>query len=184
MQVEDLPLEGLKLITLNVYGDSRGFFVERFNKRAFAENGLPHEFVQDNHSRSAPGVIRGLHFQVDPFQGKLVGVTKGHILDVVVDIRKNSKTFGQYFAEELTAENGKLLWIPAGFAHGFCVLGEDRADVMYKVDCFYAPEKEFGIMYNDPKLNIPWPVEKPIISARDQGLLSFDEAIAKVPLDL
>lgn len=180
MHVEDIGLPGLKLVQLEVFGDQRGFFVERFNKEKFAEYGLPTEFVQDNHSRSRPGVIRGLHCQLNPFQGKLVGVTNGIIWDVAVDLRRDSKTFGQYFGAELSSENGHLLWIPSGFAHGFCVLGKEPADVMYKVDCLYNPEKELGIMWNDPTVNVDWPTNSPIISERDKHLLDFHTVVDRV----
>jgi dTDP-4-dehydrorhamnose 3,5-epimerase len=173
MKVTPTPLEGVKLVELKVWGDARGFFVERFNENTYRENGLPTRFAQDNHSRSAPGVLRGLHYQFGPAQGKLVGVARGKIWDVAVDIRADSPTFGQHFACELSDTNGVLLWIPAGFAHGFCVLGEEPADVIYKVDQPYNPKNEGGIMWNDPKLGIPWPIKDPTISARDQALQSF-----------
>lgn len=175
MHIETLPLEGLKLITLQVHGDARGFFVERFNGERFAEAGLPTDFVQDNHSRSAPGILRGLHYQHQPAQGKLVGVIRGRIWDVAVDIRAASPTFGQHVAVELSDMNGKLLWMPAGFAHGFCVLGDEPADVVYKVTANYNPAGEGGIRYDDPQLAVPWPIESPQISARDTNQPSFAE---------
>jgi dTDP-4-dehydrorhamnose 3,5-epimerase len=175
MKVQDVGLEGVKLVELVVHGDERGFFTERFNEKSFTALGLPVHFKQDNHSRSAPGVVRGLHYQTDPWQGKLVGCVNGKIWDVVVDIRPNSPTFGQHFGVELSDLNGKLLWIPAGFAHGFCVLGEKPADVLYKVDQIYNPEKEGGIQWNDPDLKIPWPLANPVVSNRDKGLQSFSE---------
>lgn len=170
MDVHDGPLAGLKIVKLKVHGDERGFFVERFNRRGFRQHDLPTEFVQDNHSRSAPGVLRGLHYQSDPGQGKLIGVTRGRIWDVVVDIRKNSLTYGQYFALELSDLNATMLWVPGGFAHGFCVLGDQGADVLYKVDQFYDTEKEGGIIWNDPDIGIPWPINSPVISNRDRDL--------------
>lgn len=175
MKITALHLEGLKLVELMLHGDSRGFFVERFREDRFKEAGIPTRFVQDNHSRSAPGVLRGLHYQVDPAQGKLVGVTRGKIWDVAVDIRKSSPTFGRWFGTELSDMNGKLLWIPAGFAHGFCVLGDEPADVVYKVDGLYNTKTEGGILWNDPDIGIEWPMgpTAPAISARDQGLQSF-----------
>lgn len=173
MKMIPLELEGLKLIELNIFGDPRGFFVERFNENKFLEHGLPVKFVQDNHSRSAPGVLRGLHYQSHPPQGKLVGVARGKIWDVAVDIRSNSPTFGKSYGVELSDENGRLLWIPAGFAHGFCVLGNEFADVIYKVSAFYCPETEGGIIWNDPELSIHWPIQDPKISRRDQELSSF-----------
>ncbi len=165
----------LKVIELAVHGDARGFFVERFHATKFAEAGLPTEFPQDNHSRSAPRVIRGLHYQFAPAQGKLVGCVRGAILDVAVDIRKNSPTYGEYAAVELTDMNGRLFWMPAGFAHGFCVLGDEPADVLYKVSALYNAQGEQGIAWNDPQLKIDWPVKEPIISARDQAQYSFTE---------
>jgi dTDP-4-dehydrorhamnose 3,5-epimerase len=175
MKVSDCKLAGLKVIALDVHGDARGFFVERYSQSRFAEAGLPTDFLQDNHSRSAPGVLRGLHYQANPAQGKLVGVTRGAVWDVAVDIRPDSPTYGQYHGEELTGENGRLFWIPAGFAHGFCVLGEEPADMLYKVTGLYNKAGEGGILYNDPELGIDWPVKNPVISERDEGLLSFAE---------
>ena len=175
MKVTKLEIPGLALIELEVHGDSRGFFVERFNEELFAQNGLPTHFKQDNHSRSAPGVLRGLHYQHTPSQGKLVGVVHGRIWDVAVDIRPNSPTFGKHFGVELSDMNGKLLWMPAGFAHGFCVLGDEPADVFYKVDNLYNPPGEGGITWDDPELSVPWPVKSPMISARDKAQKSFAE---------
>ncbi len=173
MKIVDCPIEGLKVVELAVHGDARGFFVERFHKERFQEAGLPHEFMQDNHSRSAPGVLRGLHYQFTPPQGKLVGVTRGRVWDVAVDIRPESPTFGQYYGVELSDQNGRLFWMPAGFAHGFCVLGDEPVDMLYKVTGLYNQKGEGGIMYNDPEIAITWPIENPTISARDQALPSF-----------
>ncbi|MBD94353.1 MAG: dTDP-4-dehydrorhamnose 3,5-epimerase [Acidobacteria bacterium] len=175
MKTTPLPLDGVLLIELDLHGDERGFFIERFNVDRFRANGLPCEFVQDNHSRSRPGVIRGLHFQHTPAQGKLVGVTRGRVWDVVVDIRPNSTTFGQSYGTELTDMNGKLLWVPPGFAHGFCVLGDTPADMLYKVDAAYNQKGEAGILWNDPALDIEWPINEPIVSARDQTMPTFAE---------
>lgn len=175
MKVETFDIEGLKLITLDVHGDERGFFVERFNQQRFAEHGLPTEFVQDNHSRSAPGILRGLHYQHEPAQGKLVGVVGGAILDVAVDIRADSPTFGQHVAVELSDMNGKLFWMPPGFAHGFCVLGDKPANVYYKVSGLYNPAGEGGIRFDDADISINWPIPNPQISERDQGLESFSD---------
>ena len=171
--VKDLSLEGLKLIELKQFHDDRGYFAERYQQERFESYGLPKYFIQDNHSRSKPGVIRGLHYQSNPGQGKLVGVIRGRIWDVAVDIRKNSSTYGKWEAVELSAENGRLLWIPAGFAHGFCVLGNEPADVMYKVDAPYSPKTEGGIIYSDSDLKIEWPVKDPIVSTKDQVLQTF-----------
>lgn len=168
-------VDDLKIIQLNIYRDPRGFFVERFNKKVFEELGLPTEYYQDNFSYSLPKVIRGLHYQCSPTQAKLVSCTRGRIWDVAVDIRKNSPTFGQYFGLELSGENGKMLFIPAGFAHGFCVLGDEPVDVLYKVDNRYSKEGEGGIAYNDPDLNIKWPISNPVLSAKDLELPSFKQ---------
>ncbi len=171
--VKDLSLSGLKLIELKVFADERGFFTERYQLDRFADYGLPRTFIQDNHSRSKPGVIRGLHYQHSPAQGKLVGVIRGAILDVVVDLRKASPTYGKHEAVELSDSNGRLLWVPPGFAHGFCVLGDEHADVMYKVDGAYSPKTEGGLLYSDPALKIQWPVKNPIVSGKDQILPTF-----------
>jgi dTDP-4-dehydrorhamnose 3,5-epimerase len=173
MKVTALEPRGVVLVELLLYGDARGFFVERFQAARFREHGLPVAFVQDNHSRSAPGVLRGLHYQTNPTQGKLVGVVRGRIWDVSVDIRADSPTFGKHVGVELSDLNGRLVWIPPGFAHGFCVLGEEPADVLYKVDSPYNPAGEAGISWNDPELAIPWPVKEPVVSARDQRLGTF-----------
>ncbi|MHA1539977.1 MAG: dTDP-4-dehydrorhamnose 3,5-epimerase [Alphaproteobacteria bacterium] len=173
MKVIDTPLAGLKVIELNVFGDERGFFMERFNAEKFKQAGLSTDFQQDNHSRSAPHVLRGLHYQYKPEQGKLVGCAHGRLLDVAVDIRHQSPTFGQSYSVELSDTNGKLFWIPAGFAHGFCVLGDKPADLFYKVTTLYNPTGEGGIAWNDPDLAIDWGVKAPIISARDQEMQSF-----------
>jgi len=173
--VTPLEFEGLKLVQLAVHGDSRGFFVERFQAERFASNGLPVTFAQDNHSRSAPGVLRGLHYQTQPAQGKLVGVVRGAILDVVVDIRRASSTFGRHLTVELSDLDGRMLWIPPGFAHGFCVLGSEPADVVYKVDSLYNPKTEGGIHPLDPDLGIRWPLASAQLSVRDQGLPKWHE---------
>lgn len=175
MKVSECPLEGLKVIELAVHGDARGFFVERFNRERFAEAGLPVDFVQDNHSRSAPGVLRGLHYQHSPAQGKMVGVTRGAVWDVAVDIRPNSPTYGRWHAEELSDVNGRLFWMPPGFAHGFCVIGAEPADMLYKVTGLYNGAGEGGIRYDDPEIAVDWPVKNPLISGRDQKLASFAE---------
>jgi dTDP-4-dehydrorhamnose 3,5-epimerase len=173
MEISLTPFDGLKVVQLKIYHDNRGFFVERFNKKLFQDLGLPVDYFQDNHSLSAPNVIRGLHFQNNPSQAKLVGCLRGKILDVAVDIRKDSPTFGKYFSIELSAENGKLLFIPAGFAHGFAVLGTEPADVMYKVDNQFSKEGDGGIRFNDPDLKIDWQIANPIISDKDKNLPLF-----------
>ncbi len=173
MKTHDCPLSGLKLIELEVFPDSRGFFMERYNEDKFRSAGLPVHFVQDNYSRSHPRVVRGLHYQFAPVQGKLVGVFSGRIWDVAVDIRPNSPTYGQCYAIELSGENGLLLWIPPGFAHGFCVLGDTPADIVYKVTAPYGKNGEGGIRFDDPEFGIDWPVKDPIISDRDKALPTF-----------
>jgi dTDP-4-dehydrorhamnose 3,5-epimerase len=170
LKISDLEIQGLKLVELNLFRDQRGFFVERFNADVFRKAGLPSNFVQDNHSKSHPKVLRGLHYQYDPPQAKLVGVVRGKIWDVVVDLRRDSSSFMKSFGIELSAENGMLLWIPAGFAHGFCVLGDEAADVHYKVDSMYNPKGENGLLWNDPDLKIKWPIDDPIVSDRDKKL--------------
>jgi|SRR6185437_3997820 len=175
MIITPLEIADLKLIELKIFGDSRGFFVERFQESKFKDAGLPGHYVQDNHSRSAPGVLRGLHYQLNPAQGKLVGVVRGRIWDVAVDVRAGSPTFGQYAGIELTDMNGRLLWIPPGFAHGFCVLGDEPADVLYKVDAAYNPAGEGGVLWSDAELAVPWPVTNPTISGRDQKLPAFSQ---------
>ncbi|HMU10447.1 MAG TPA: dTDP-4-dehydrorhamnose 3,5-epimerase [Ferruginibacter sp.] len=163
----DLP--GLVIFEPAVYGDSRGYFFESYNEKLFSEEGIDTRFVQDNQSRSAYGVIRGLHYQLDPYaQTKLVRVLSGSILDVVIDLRKGSPSYGKLLSIELSAENKKQLLIPKGFAHGFSVLSE-TAEVLYKCDSFYHKESEAGIIYNDPSLDIDWkiPAAKMIISEKD-----------------
>jgi dTDP-4-dehydrorhamnose 3,5-epimerase len=182
MKVTRLDIEGVLLIELVVHGDTRGFFVERFQAERFAEQGLPSRFVQDNHSRSTPGVLRGLHYQHTPAQGKLVGVTRGRIWDVAIDVRPDSPTFGRMVGAELSDMNGRLLWIPAGFAHGYCVLGDEPADLLYKVDALYNPKGEGGIAWDDPELAVPWPISDPIISDRDRAMQSFEEYRANPPV--
>ena len=173
MEILSTPFAGLKIVQLKIYHDNRGFFVERFNKKLFQELGLPVDYFQDNHSLSTPNVIRGLHFQNNPSQAKLVGCLRGKILDVAVDIRKDSPTLGKYFSIELSGENGKLLFIPEGFAHGFAVLGDEPADVMYKVDNQFSKEGDGGIRFNDPDLKIDWQIANPIISDKDKNLPLF-----------
>ena len=173
--VKDLSLPGLKLVELRIFKDERGFFTERYVESKFREAGIPAQFIQDNHSRSKPGVIRGLHYQSNPAQGKLVGAIRGRIWDVVVDLRAGSPTFGKWEGVELSDENGRLLWVPAGFAHGFCVLGDHDADVMYKVDAPYSPSTEGGIVYNDPGLAIQWPVADPVVSGKDRILQTLSD---------
>ena len=169
MQATRLAIPDVVLIEPKVFGDARGFFFESFNQRAFNEvTGTSHHFVQDNHSRSTKGVLRGLHYQIQQPQGKLVRVVQGAVFDVAVDIRKSSATFGQGVGVELSAENHRQLWVPPGFAHGFVVLS-DTADFLYKTTDYYAPQYERCIAWNDPTLAIAWPDlgMRPTLSAKD-----------------
>lgn len=173
-------IEGLIIIEPKVFEDSRGYFFEAYNQEVFVQNNVPSIFVQDNQSKSSYGVIRGLHYQLNPYaQAKLVRVLEGSILDVAVDIRKNSPTYGQYFSVELSAENKKQLFIPAGFAHGFSVLSE-TAIVLYKCNAFYNKQSEGGIRFDDPDLNIDWKVDplKAIISDKDKQLPLFKDSLS------
>lgn len=159
-----------------VFGDDRGFFLESYNQKVLRDLGLDRSFVQDNHSRSSRGVLRGLHYQLQQTQGKLIRVVSGTIWDVAVDVRRGSATFGQWVGEELSAENKRIFWIPEGFAHGFVVLSE-TADVLYKASDFYAPEHEHSLLWNDPDLGIEWPYqEEPVISAKDRAGLPLKQA--------
>ena len=171
MHVEQLGIADVKLFTPRIFRDERGFFSETFSARDLAAAGIAESFVQDNHSLSRmKGVVRGLHFQIPPrAQGKLVRVTRGAILDVAVDIRRGSPTYGQHVAMMLSAENWRQLWVPSGFAHGFCTLEPDT-EVQYKVTDYYAPECDRGIRWNDPALGIAWPVaaEFAILSDKDR----------------
>lgn len=173
VKVTELQIPGLKVVELALHGDSRGFFVERFSSAKFESFGLPTVFAQDNHSRSAPGVLRGLHYQHAPPQGKLVGVIRGRVWDVAVDLRRDSPTYGKYAGLELSDTNGKLFWIPYGFAHGFCVLGNEPVDLLYKVTEPYNGAGEGGVFWADSELNIPWPIRDPVISGRDEKLPSL-----------
>ena len=166
MQVATCALREVLLITPRVFADDRGFFLETHNERDFVAAGIAARFVQDNQSRSRRGVLRGLHYQLDHPQGKLVRVTRGKIFDVAADIRTGSPTFGKWVGVVLDDKQKQALWIPEGFAHGFCVLS-DEADVAYKTTDFYTPSAEKGIRWNDPLLGIQWPVEDPILSEKD-----------------
>jgi dTDP-4-dehydrorhamnose 3,5-epimerase len=174
MKVTATDIPDVLLLEPKVFGDARGFFLESFNRKVFREaTGIDPDFVQDNHSRSARGVLRGLHYQVQQPQGKLVRVVRGAIFDVAVDVRRSSPTFGRCVAEVLSEDNQRQLWIPAGFAHGFLVLTE-FADFLYKATDYYAPEHERCIAWNDPTLAIPWPladagVAEPLVSAKDRA---------------
>lgn len=177
MKATPTRIPDVLVIEPKVFGDDRGFFFESFNLRAFHEaTGLNVDFVQDNHSKSAHNVLRGLHYQVEQPQGKLVRVTQGEVFDVAVDIRKGSPTYGQWVGEILSAENKKQLWIPAGLAHGFVVLSE-TAEFLYKTTDYYAPQHERCIAWNDPDLAIAWPIEgQPLLSAKDAAGIAFRQA--------
>ncbi|MNQ42945.1 dTDP-4-dehydrorhamnose 3,5-epimerase [compost metagenome] len=166
MNVIQTRLPGVLIIEPKVFGDERGFFVECYQEPRYRDAGIELPFVQDNHSRSQYGVLRGLHFQRNRPQGKLVRVTRGAVYDVAVDINPDSPTCGEFVGVELTADNHLQLWIPPGYAHGFCVLS-DIADFQYKCTDLYYPEEEGGLIWNDPDVNIPWPVETPKLSEKD-----------------
>ena len=168
MNVIETTLPGVLLLEPKVFGDARGFFLESWNRETFAELGLDLDFVQDNHSRSAKGVLRGLHYQLNDPQGKLVRVVNGAAFDVAVDLRKSSPHFGQWVGYELSADNHRMLWIPPGFGHGFLVLS-DTADFLYKTTAYYAPLWDRGIRWDDPQIGVQWPLEGvPTLSAKDQ----------------
>lgn len=177
MNVIKTPLDGLLVIEPTVFGDQRGFFYESFNAQRFAEQtGVNVEFLQDNHSRSAKGVLRGLHYQIQQAQGKLVRVTTGAVFDVAVDLRKSSPTFGQWYGLELSAENKRQLWVPAGFAHGFLVTS-DVAEFLYKTTDYYAPAYERTVSWNDPAIGIEWPLDsEPLLSAKDKAGVPLAQA--------
>ena len=164
--MEDLPLSGLKLIRPAVFEDARGYFLELHHERRFASMGVQDALVQDNLSYSRRGVLRGLHFQTPGWQGKLVSVVRGEVFDVAVDLRRDSPTFGQWHGLTLSEQNHRQLWVPRGFAHGFCVTS-DEALVLYKCSDFYEPAQEQTLLWSDPELGIPWPVERPLVSDKD-----------------
>jgi dTDP-4-dehydrorhamnose 3,5-epimerase len=168
MRAMETGLPGVLLMEPKVFGDSRGFFMESWNRKTFTDLGLDLDFVQDNHSRSSQGVLRGLHYQLNQPQGKLVRVVSGAVFDVAVDLRRSSPHFGRWVGYELSAENHRMLWIPPGFGHGFLVLSES-ADFLYKTTAYYAPEWDRGVRWNDPAIGIQWPLEgSPLLSAKDQ----------------
>lgn len=167
MKVEETKLDGVLLVTPQVFGDERGFFMETYNRDKAIANGLPSEFVQDNHSKSSRGVLRGLHYQYPQWQGKLVRTVQGEIFDVAVDIRAGSATYGEWVGFLLNDENKQQLYVPPGFAHGF-VVTSDTAEVVYKCTTLYAPEQEGSVLWNDPDIGIDWPLDSPILSAKDE----------------
>lgn len=178
MNIIATALPEVLVIEPQVFGDERGFFYESFNAKRFAElTGVQRDFVQDNHSRSARGVLRGLHYQLQQAQGKLVRVTAGEVYDVAVDVRRSSPTFGQWVGMRLSAQNKRQLWVPEGFAHGFLVLS-DYAEFLYKTTDYYAPAHERSIRWDDPQLAIDWPLDglTPVLSAKDQQASALSEA--------
>lgn len=177
MRASLTAIPDVMILEPNVFGDDRGFFYESFNERRFAElTGITARFVQDNHSRSVRHVLRGLHYQIEQPQGKLVRVTAGEVFDVAVDLRKTSPTFGRWVGEVLSAENKKQLWIPEGFAHGFLVLSES-AEFLYKTTDYYVPEHESCIAWNDPAIGIDWPLTgEPLLSGKDKQGRRLDQA--------
>ena len=180
MKAIETRLPGVLLLEPKVFGDARGFFLESWNRQTFAELGLDLDFVQDNHSRSSKGVLRGLHYQLNEPQGKLVRVVSGAVFDVAVDVRRSSPHFGRWVGYELSADNPRMLWIPPGFAHGFLVLSE-TADFLYKTTAYYAPQWDRGIRWDDPQIGVAWPLDgAPTLSAKDvvQPLLRDAEVYA------
>ena len=178
MNIIDTPLKGLKVLEPKVFGDKRGFFLESYRDDWFKENVANVTFVQDNHSKSKQGILRGLHFQTKQTQGKLVRVVHGEVFDVAVDMRKNSSSFGKSFGLFLSAENKKQLWVPAGFAHGFYVTSKS-AEFVYKCTDYYAPDYEFSLLWDDPKLAIEWPLQddcQPQLSEKDKRGIPFSQS--------
>jgi dTDP-4-dehydrorhamnose 3,5-epimerase len=177
MNVIPTALPEVLIIEPKVFGDARGFFFESFNAKAFADaTGVKREFVQDNHSKSTKGVLRGLHYQIQQPQGKLVRVAQGEVFDVAVDLRKSSAAFGKWVGVHLSAENKRQLWVPEGFAHGFVVLSE-TAEFLYKTTDYYAPQHERSLLWNDPALGIQWPIEdQPQLATKDAAGKTWDEA--------
>lgn len=177
MKFVETPLKDVYVLEPAVFGDQRGFFLETWNREKFLDAGFDLDFMQDNHSRSARGILRGLHYQREHTQGKLVRVTSGEVFDVAVDLRQNSPTFGKWFGINLSAENHRMLWVPPGFAHGFYVTS-DYADFIYKCTDIYHPASEESLSWNDPTVGIEWPVpegEAPQLSAKDAEGLSWDD---------
>ena len=178
MQIITTPIPDVLVLEPRVFGDERGFFFESWNQREFARLGLPTHFVQDNHSKSARGILRGLHYQTQQVQGKLVRVVAGEVFDVAVDMRRGSPTLGRWAGALLSAENRRMMWIPPGFAHGFYVTAES-AEFVYKCTDFYAPEHEVSLRWDDPAIGIDWPLidgQPPVLSAKDAAGLGFAEA--------
>jgi dTDP-4-dehydrorhamnose 3,5-epimerase len=178
MKIIPTNIPDVLILEPQVFGDARGFFLETWNSKTFADAGLELNFVQDNHSRSGQGILRGMHYQIQNPQGKLVRVTSGKVFDVAVDLRQSSPTFGQWTGAELSAENHRMLWVPPGFAHGFYVMSES-ADFLYKCTDFYAPAYDRSLRWDDPTVGIEWPLvngAQPTISAKDEAGKNWQEA--------
>ena len=176
MKFTETPLPGVLLIEPAVFADDRGFFMETYHLDRFREHGIAAPFVQDNHSRSARGVLRGLHYQEPQAQGKLVRCTRGALFDVAVDIRVGSPTFAKWYGVELSESNRRMLWVPEGFAHGFCALA-DESDLVYKCTSLYARENDRAILWNDPDIGIDWPIAAPLLSAKDAAAPRLRDAV-------
>ena len=180
MKFHPTALGGVILVEPTVHGDARGFFLESYHLEKYTEGGIAARFVQDNHSKSKRGTLRGLHAQRLNPQGKLVRAVEGEIFDVAVDVRRGSPTFGQWVGATLSAENFRQLWVPPGFVHGFCVLSES-AQVEYKVTALYDPADEYGVIWNDSEIGIDWPIDEPLLSAKDAGAPSLEEVRDRLP---
>jgi dTDP-4-dehydrorhamnose 3,5-epimerase len=181
MRVTETSLKGVMLVEIDVFPDPRGFFLEVCHAKKYAAGGIPGPFIQSNFSRSVRGTLRGLHYQIKHAQGKLVSVVEGRVFDVAVDIRRGSPTFSKWFGAELSVENRRQLYIPIGFAHGFCVLSE-TAGMIYNCTDFYSPQDERGIIWNDPVLGINWPISHPLLSAKDQSYKTLAEMAGELPV--
>ena len=181
MKVTELAVPGVLLIEPKVFEDSRGFFMETYNAERYAEKGIFGNFVQDNHSKSSKGALRGLHYQLGRPQGKLVRVVSGEVFDVAVDVRVGSPYFGRWVGERLSAKNRRQMYVPEGFAHGFCVLSE-TAEFLYKCTDFYSPADERGILWNDPEIDIEWGIETPLLSDKDAASKTLAGMKAELPI--
>lgn len=180
MKIVTTPLPGVVLLEPRVFRDDRGFFLESFSAPRFAEHGLPSEFPQDNQARSTRGVLRGLHYQLEQPQGKLLTVIRGEVYDVILDIRRGSPTFGKWWSVVLSGDSPRFIYIPPGYAHGYCVLSAE-VDFIYKVTALYAPHDQRGVLWSDPGLAIPWPVKDPILSEKDQQYLPLHPSRTDLP---
>lgn len=176
MKVIETKLPGVLIIEPTVFGDTRGFFKETYQAQRYRDAGIEYDFVQDNHTRSQKGVLRGLHFQITKPQGKLVSCSQGAVFDVVVDLNRESKTFGQYVGIEMSEDNHRQVWVPPSYAHGFCVLTKS-ADIQYKCTDYYDPSDEGGLIWNDPDLAIDWPINEPLLSNKDAELPALKELV-------